>query len=108
VHRRHAVIRNGDDVCLPELGVLDDLFEIAVRDLIRALEIFRVTLPFGAVLETLLARIDQRELMAGLIRLHLVAHQKIEIVILNREQHRLVEVVRQALQLLHISGFVDK
>ena len=52
------MIRHGDDICLRQLGGFDDFFEVAIRDLIKALEIFRVTLAFGGVLESQLARVD--------------------------------------------------
>lgn len=90
MHRCHAVIGYGDDIGAFQVGRLGDLFEIVIRDLIGALEIFRVTLAFGAILETLLARVDQTEFMASLVRLHLIAHHKIEFVVLDRQEHRVV------------------
>ncbi len=45
--------------------------------------------------------------MTGLVGLHLIAHQEIELVIVDRKQHGIFQVIRQALQLLHIGCFVD-
>ncbi len=45
------MIGNRDDIGFLQVGGFDDLFEIAVGDLIGAFEILRITLALGAVLE---------------------------------------------------------
>ena len=98
----HAVIGNGNHIRLAQVGGVDDLFEIAVCDLVSLLEALGVALALGGVLIALLARVGKRELVSGLIGLYLVAHQKIEVMVLHGEEHRVVQVNRQSFQLLHV------
>src|SRR5262245_29441216 len=40
--------------------------------------------------------------MTGLVGLHLVTHQKIEVEVLDGQKHRVVEINCQSLELLHV------